>query len=77
DALNISVLTEFLQSAKLRSDVTIQSAVDTFRLYQDFANVRYQMEPTEALNLEEHEKICKRSLSILLYGVIERDGDEK
>lgn len=76
DALNISVLTEFLQSAKLRSDVTIQSAVDTFRLYQDFANVRYQMEPIEALNLEEHEKICKRSLSILLYGVIERDGDE-
>ncbi|MEG2245295.1 MAG: TetR/AcrR family transcriptional regulator, partial [Erysipelotrichaceae bacterium] len=27
DALNISVLTELLQSAKLRSDVTIQSAV--------------------------------------------------
>ncbi|MEG0272570.1 MAG: TetR/AcrR family transcriptional regulator [Hydrogenoanaerobacterium sp.] len=76
DALNISVLTELLQSAKLRSDITIQSAVETFRLYQDFTNARYQMEPAEALDLEKHEKICKRSLSILLYGVIERYGNE-
>ncbi|MEG2929879.1 MAG: TetR/AcrR family transcriptional regulator [Oscillospiraceae bacterium] len=76
DALNISVLTELLQSAKLRSDVTIQSAVETFRLYQDFANARYQMEPDGAHDLDKHEKICKRSLSILLYGVIERDDNE-
>ena len=77
DALNISVLTELLQSARLRSDMTIQSAVETFRLYQDFANARYQMEPAAVLNLEKYEKICKRALSILLYGVIERDGDRK
>lgn len=77
DALNISVLTELLQSARLRSDMTIQSAVETFRLYQDFVNARYQMEPAGALDLEKHEKICKRSLSILLYGVIERDGNEE
>lgn len=77
DALNISVLTELLQSVRLRSDVTIQSAVETFRLYQDFANARYQMEPAEALDIERHEETCKRSLSILLYGVIERDGNEK
>ncbi|MEG2660427.1 MAG: TetR/AcrR family transcriptional regulator [Oscillospiraceae bacterium] len=76
DALNISVLTELLQSAKLRSDVTIQSAVETFRLYQDFVNARYQMEPASALDLETHEKICKRSLGILLYGVIEREDNE-
>ncbi len=76
DTLNISVLTELLQSARLRSDITIQSAVETFRLYQDFVNARYQMEPAGALDLEKHEKICKRSLSILLYGVIERDGNE-
>ncbi len=77
DALNISVLTDLLQSARLRSDMTIQSVVETFRLYQDFVNARYQMEPAGALDLEEHEKICKRSLSILLYGVIERDGNER
>lgn len=77
DVLNISVLTELLQSARLRSDVTIQSAVETFRLYQDFVNARYQMEPSGVFDLEKHEEICKRSLSILLYGVIERDGNEK
>ena len=76
DTLNISVLTELLQSARLRSDMTIQSVVEIFRLYQDFVNARYQMEPAGALDLEKHEKICKRSLSILLYGVIERDGNE-
>lgn len=76
DTLNISVLTELLQSARLRSDMTIQSVVETFRLYQDFVNARYQMEPAGALDLEKHEKICKRSLSLLLYGVIERDGNE-
>ncbi|MEG0771233.1 MAG: TetR/AcrR family transcriptional regulator [Clostridia bacterium] len=75
DTLNISVLTELLQSAKIRSDVTIQTAVETFRLYQDFINARYQMNSPEAFDLEKHEKICKRSLSILLYGVIERDGN--
>lgn len=75
DALNISVLTELLQSARLRADVTVQSAVETFRLYQDFANARYQMESAGALDFEEHERICKRSLNILLYGVIERNGD--
>lgn len=75
DELNISALTKLLQSARLRSDMTIQSVVEIFRLYQDFANARYQMEPSEATNLEKHEKICKRSLSILLYGVIERDGN--
>ncbi|MEG2611851.1 MAG: TetR/AcrR family transcriptional regulator [Oscillospiraceae bacterium] len=77
DVLNISVLTELLQSVRLRSDVTIQSAVETFRLYQDFVNARYQMEPSGVFDLEKHEEICKRSLSILLYGVIERDGNEK
>ena len=77
DALNISVLTELLQSARLRPDVTIQNAVETFRLYQDFVNAQYQMEPAGALDLEKHEKICKHSLSILLYGVMERDGNEK
>ncbi|MEG1557630.1 MAG: TetR/AcrR family transcriptional regulator [Oscillospiraceae bacterium] len=73
DALNVSVLTDLLKEARLRCDVTIESTVETFRLYQDFVNARYQMEPSKAMNLEQHEETCWRSLSILLYGVIERE----
>lgn len=70
DALNIAVLTELLQKEKLRADISVSSAVETFRLYQDFINARYQMQPQTAVDLERHEEMCKRSLSILLYGVL-------
>lgn len=73
DTLNISVLTELLQEVKLRSDVTIESAVETFQLYQDFINARYQMNPGGRVDLEKHEQTYKRTLGILLYGVIERE----
>lgn len=44
DELNISVLTDLLQEMKLREDMTIESVVEVFRLYQDFVNARFQME---------------------------------
>lgn len=72
NTLNISVLTELLQKVKLRGDVTVETAVETFSIYQDFVNARYQMEPEQQIDLEQHEQTCKRSLNILLYGVIER-----
>ncbi|MEG1560613.1 MAG: TetR/AcrR family transcriptional regulator [Clostridia bacterium] len=72
DALNISVLTELLKETQLRADITIESVVETFRLYQDFINARYQMEPNGQIDLEKHEQNCKRSIDVLLYGVIER-----
>ncbi|MEG2259221.1 MAG: TetR/AcrR family transcriptional regulator [Oscillospiraceae bacterium] len=73
DSLNISVMTELLQNVHLRSDVTIESAVETLRLYQDFINARFKMEPSKKIDLLRREEMCKRSLSILLYGVIERE----
>ncbi|MEF9972829.1 MAG: TetR/AcrR family transcriptional regulator [Clostridia bacterium] len=75
DALNIAVLTLLLESAHLRPGVTIGGAVETFRLYQDFVNARYQMVSGGKIDLEAHEETCKRSLDILLYGVIEREGE--
>lgn len=71
--LNISVLTELLQSIKLRPDVTIESAVDTFRLYQDFVNARYHMEYDFPPDPKEYEQKCRHSIDILLYGVAERE----
>lgn len=73
DALNISVLTALLQEVKLRPDASISSVVETFRLYQDFINARYQMEPGGKIDLERHEETCRRALDSLLYGVIERE----
>ncbi|MEG2596221.1 MAG: TetR/AcrR family transcriptional regulator [Ruthenibacterium sp.] len=75
DTLNTAVLTSLLQTQKLRADITMETAVETFRLYQDFINARYNMAPNSKINLEEHEKTCRRSLTILLYGVTERAGE--
>ncbi|MEG1781344.1 MAG: TetR/AcrR family transcriptional regulator [Clostridium sp.] len=72
DSLNISVLTELLREVNLCSDVSIESVVETFRLYQDFINARYQMVPDCKIDAKKREETCKRSLNILLYGVVER-----
>ena len=75
DAMNIAALTGILREKRLRPDLSVEAAVETFRLYQDFVNARYRMEPRGARDLERHEQICRRSLSVLLYGVLAR-GDE-
>lgn len=76
DTLNLSVLTGLLDSARLRPDVTISEVVEVFREYQDFVNARFQMRTFEESTLHEHEQRCRRSLKILLYGVIEREVRE-
>lgn len=76
DALNVSVLTALLEKLPLRSDVTVDETVEVFRLYQDFVNVRYQKENLTKDKWNQHEQICKRSLRILLYGVVEQGGQK-
>lgn len=72
NALNISVLTSLLETVTLCADVTIAEVVEVFREYQDFVNTRFQMQTFGESTLKEHEERCRRSLKILLYGVIER-----
>ena len=72
DALNISVLTKMLQGVKLRQGLTVAAAVETFRRYQDFVNARRQMDSACQIDVEQHEQTCRRTLNILLYGVVER-----
>lgn len=74
DELNITVLSELLQSLKLREEMSIESVVELFRLYQDFVNARYQMEASNVIDLEKYEETCKKSLSVLLYGVVQKEG---
>lgn len=74
DTQSTSFLTTLLQTARLRSDVTMQDVVEVFREYQDFVNTRFQKKVAAEATLKEHEARCRRSLQILLYGVIEREA---
>ncbi len=72
DKLNISVLTQLLESVKLRPGITIREVVDDFRLYQDYFNTQYQKKEKNKFTLKEHEERCHRSLNILLYGIVDQ-----
>ncbi|WP_176494607.1 TetR/AcrR family transcriptional regulator [Anaerocolumna aminovalerica] len=75
DGLNISILTKLLESVKLNSGIAISEAVEHFRMYQDYFNLRYQLEHKNNLSLEEHEEHCHRWLNIFLYGIINQEEE--
>lgn len=72
DRFNIDSLNRMLEPVSLRSDLSREDVVDTFRQYQDYINARYQMTGREQINIRDHEESCRRALRILLYGVVER-----
>lgn len=73
DALNIQILERLLAPLSLRSSISRDEVIETFRQFQDYINVRYQMTDPDGLEFEAHEESCRRALDILLYGVIERE----
>ena len=72
DRFNIDSLNRMLEPVSLRSDLSREDVVDTFRQYQDYINARYQMTGSEKIDIRDHEESCRRALRILLYGVLER-----
>lgn len=72
DALNVQILEKLLGSIALRSGISTADAIETFRQYQDFINLRHQMNAANGQSFEAHEEDCQRMLRILLYGIIER-----
>ena len=72
DSFNIDSLNRMLEPVSLRSDLSREDVVDTFRQYQDYINARYQMTRSEKIDIRDHEESCRRALRILLYGVVER-----
>ena len=72
DALNVQILEKLLGSIALRDGISRADAIETFRQYQDFINLRHQMNTASGQSLEAHEEDCQRMLRILLYGIIER-----
>ena len=73
DAFNVQILEKLLGSIALRSGISMADAIETFRQYQDFINLRHQMNAANGQSFEAHEEDCQRMLGILLYGVIERN----
>ena len=72
DRFNIDSLNRMLEPVSLRSDLSREDVVDTFRQYQDYINARYQMTGSEKIDIRDHEESGRRALRILLYGVVER-----
>lgn len=72
DVLNIQILERLLASISLRPQITIPEAIETFRLFQDFIHARYSLAELSASEFEAHEKSCRKTLDILLYGITER-----
>ena len=72
DRFNIDSLNRMLEPVSLRSDLSREDVVATFRQYQDYINARYQMTGSEKIDIRDHEESCRRALRILLYGVVER-----
>lgn len=79
DTLNISVLTELLESTPLRKGISLAAVTEDFRMYMDFFNARFCGAITDDITLEdvlhEHEERSHRQLSILLYGVLEHKDE--
>ena len=67
DVLNIQILEKMLEPSSLRPQISKDYVIELFSQFQDFINAKYQVEDFKA-----HEENCKKSLNILLYGVIDR-----
>lgn len=68
---NLAILKRILNHETLKQGVTTEDALNTFLQYQDFINARFHQIIGE-ISLEEYEAQCRKTLNILLYGIIER-----
>ena len=76
DRFNIEILDALLSQVTLRGEVSRSEVIETFRLYQDFINARFQMSGGPDFDLQAREQFCQRAVLTLLYGVIEPGEEE-
>lgn len=75
DRFNTQTLTVLLEKVKLRADLAIEEVVEVLRLYQNFINVKLSKENKDEADFKKREQVCRKSINILLYGVIEREDN--
>lgn len=73
DKLSIQSLERLLAPLSLRPGISKAEVVETFRQFQDFINIRYQVTDANGQEFEAHEENCRKALDILLYGIIARE----
>lgn len=59
-------------SFSLRQGISKDEVIEIFRQFQDFIHVHNQMSNAEGMTFDAYEEKCRKTLNILLYGVIER-----
>lgn len=72
DTINKQILGRLLIPVSLRSDISKEDVIETFRSLQDFINAHYQITGTDTEEFVAREKSCQKLLNVLLYGIIER-----
>lgn len=71
DTLNIKILEQLLARLPLRKEHTEEEIIEMFRQFQDFMNARYPAFDLQGSEFELHEKQCRNTLNILLFGIID------
>lgn len=75
EELNLQILQRLLAPLSLRSGISEEEVIETFRQFQDFINIRSQIADAGGQEFEAREENCRKALDILLYGVIERESN--
>lgn len=74
--INISILKDILQNVDLRADLSMDSLIESFRIYTNYFNLAFKDMLNKNLSKEdamkEHEKRIQKQLNIMLYGILER-----
>lgn len=76
DVLNVQILKELLSPLKLRSQITMEDVIETFRRFQDFINVNRRDKGIFGKEFATHEEQCRKVMDILLYGVVDRKEED-
>lgn len=72
DELNEKILISFLEKEKLQEGISIKNALYQLRIFEDFVNAYLKNSDREAINVEEHNELCRQTLHTMLYGLISR-----
>lgn len=73
DEVNDNYLRRILRNRKLRSDLTEEEIIRSFRMMQDSLNASYHHPSEDGLDLARHEKDCRTLVNIFLYGILKRE----
>lgn len=76
DALNMQILERLLTPLPLRAGFSQEEVIEVFRQFQDLINIHNQAPQIDGQTFAAYEAMCRQTLDVLLYGIIEREHME-